>query len=558
LFFLLATPQLDRDERAALIAELATSGVPTVSGVGPTDLELGALATFRTDALQELARRVALNLHHVIRGGSTTDLPVLLAGESRLVIEGRVAAARGFPLGYEVRLLADIRHPEALEAAALPLDLMQLVAIADTSNVSLALSRQRVETSQETRQAALGPLLPQVGLDAAWNYYDLPRENAVLPDQVANLGLRVSQMIYDDASVSSYRQAGRQLEASRYLERAQQLDVYLGAEQAYYDLLNASIYFDIQRDNLRVTEGNRDIARTRADVGQAGQDEVYRWEAEVAKQRTTVLDAAALVETFHLALNQVLGTDLATRWQLAEMEPRDLPFGEFVAQADPDLSSPTEYESFEAAAVVVALADAPELLALDHYLGAQDIAVGRRQRTFFVPQVYVDAFFYDNFHQDPDVPDVSGSGIEARLVASLPLFEGTRRINELQREKSVRRELVHERALTAQLVEQRTRTALRRIRSAVPSVAFSSQAAENSRLNFEVVREKYVNGIVGITDLLEAQNTRLRDELGAVSARYALLRQVAVLERSLAFSAAAATPEEIAGLADRIRAAMTN
>ena len=283
---------------------------------------------------------------------------------------------------------------------------------------------------------------------------------------------------------------------------------------------------------------------------------MYRWEAEVAKQRTAVLDAEATVEAYRISLNRILGVRQDTRWRPEPVDLAALRLQSLVDMADPNLTAPDAFERFETASVAIAVADAPEILAMDYAIEAQGIGVGLRKRTFFLPRVYADASLHNNFYQDPDSPDVSGQGFEARIVASLPLFEGTRRVHDLSREKSVLIELEREQLLTRDFVEQRTRTALRRLRSAVPSVEYARVAAENSRLNFDVVRDKYANGIVGITDLLDAQNTRLRDDLGAVSARYTLLRELAAYERAISFFAAGAAADEQAALADRLRAEM--
>ncbi len=556
LCYLLPTPQLAGTGRGELIAALTARGIPTVSGVGTADLDLGAVATFRQDMRAEAARRTALNLHHLIRGGTTAELGVLMSSDLRLVIDGRSAAATGFQPGFDTLVLAEIRHPEALDTGARSLDLAGLIALADTGSVSLSISRQRSETSEQERDSALGSLLPQVGLDAQASYYDLPAASMTLPEQLGRVGLRMSQMIYDDQAISSYRQTGRYRDASYAYAQTERLDVFLDAEQGYFDLLNATVYRDIQLDNLRVTGGNLDLARTRAAVGQGGQDEVYRWEAEVAKQRATVLEAEATVEAYRISLNRILGVRQDSRWRPAQVDLDSLRLHELVGMADPGRTSPETFARFESASVAIAIADAPELLALDYAIEAQGISVGLRKRTFFLPRVYADASLHNNFYQDPDTPDYSGNGFEARIVASLPIFEGTRRVNELAREKSVMIELEREQLLTRQFVEQRTRTALRRLRSAVPSLEFARAAAENSRLNFDVVRDKYANGIVGIIDLLDAQNSRLRDDLGAVSARYALLRELAAYERAMSFFAAGAPQADLDQFAARLQAEM--
>jgi outer membrane protein TolC len=49
----------------------------------------------------------------------------------------------------------------------------------------------------------------------------------------------------------------------------------------------------IQRDDLKTTRSNLDLARTRQAIGTAGPADVYRWESEIATRRREVLAAEA-------------------------------------------------------------------------------------------------------------------------------------------------------------------------------------------------------------------------------------------------------------------------
>ena len=54
------------------------------------------------------------------------------------------------------------------------------------------------------------------------------------------------------------------------------------AALAYLTVLRTKTARRIQKDNLKLTRSNLDLAAARESVGYALRDEVFRWEAEVA------------------------------------------------------------------------------------------------------------------------------------------------------------------------------------------------------------------------------------------------------------------------------------
>jgi outer membrane protein TolC len=187
---------------------------------------------------------------------------------------------------------------------------------------------------------------------------------------------------------------------------------------------------------------------------------------------------------------------------------------------------------------------------------AQEIRVGYRKRSYLVPKFFADLNYRNNAWQSPDEPVTGDYFLEARVFAELPLFEGTRKIYDSKREQAVLLELEHRLSLAEQLVEQRVRTALRKLQSSVPSIKYTRVAAENARKNFEVVRDKYANGIVTITDLLEAQTASFGADLDATSAVYRFMLDATELQRATSYFIHDHTPEETDALLQRIQEIM--
>jgi outer membrane protein len=539
------TPRLTRGDRAAFVEALNERKIPTFSGIGPQDLEIGMLATNRQDMRQALVRRVALNLHQLITGASTDELPVLLISDSKLTINGRTAARIGFALSFEAMVLGTVLHADALEAGADSLNLGRVLAMADTGNIDLSISNQQVTTALRGKQVVRSPLLPQIGAGADYLKVDNNLVGSYFPDQWSRANLNLSQMIFDDQLISDFRSAGREYDAAMFQNESDRLDVYLEAQTAYLSFVQARLLYDIALNNLRLTEGNLEIAKMRVEVGHSGRDEVFRWTAELNQQRTLLMNIESQVETRRIQLNRVLGVDLGKRWRPEAVSEDAGAFERLREQFDLALQSQPHFARFAEATVEFALDNSPERKFLEASLEAEGIRLGERKRSFIVPKVFLDMSYNYNFWQSPEVPKLGDRFYEIRVTAALPLFEGTRRVYDMQLSKSLIVELERRLELVDQLVEQRTRNALRRIQASSPNIDYSRVAAENARKNFDVVRDKYANGIVNITDLVSAQNASFAADQDATVALYTFLLDSAEFQRAVSFFPDTRSQDEI-------------
>jgi outer membrane protein TolC len=515
------TPRLSTVQRRELFRGFAERGIVTFSLVGHEDLDIGVLAARTPPTAVRVSRRVALNLSELLRGAGTEELPVLVSADPELVIEGTVAAATGFrpsliTLGY-----ATIRNASALQLEEEALDLAGAMQMAELGNPDLAISGQDVEISRRERQLSLSPMLPQINASLDMNWLNAGALEGVIPDQLFKTGVQARQMIYDDATVSQYRSAGRLYEARQFDYETSRLDVMESAGVAFLRLGLARLLYQVELFNLRLTEENLDLAKFRADVGYSGRDEVFRWEAEVANRRSDLYERLATIDTERVALNQLLGVAQGVRWDTEEVvvDPTVFPF---LDGRLPDMITEIgNLDRFREFAVALAFEGAPEVQSLSRSIEAQEIQLGERKRRWFLPSFFAGLDW--DYH-----------------------IEVSRTSEELQRLFEIDR-------LTRDLVERRTRTAFSRLGSSFPSIRFSQIAAENARRNFELVQDKYAQGLVNVTDLLEAQTVSFTADQNAIAAVYRFYIDLIVFQRSIGWFEFDRTQEEQDALLRRIQ-----
>ena len=114
--------------------------------------------------------------------------------------------------------------------------------------------------------------------------------------------------------------------------------------------LTRAIY-GVEADNLRLSQANLELARLRRDEGYSGRDEIFRWEAIVARNRNALLTAARDVKAALFTLNQVMGVEQTRRWLPVEIpvDPSVFPFLD--GRLDPAFQNPEQWYRFQEALV---------------------------------------------------------------------------------------------------------------------------------------------------------------------------------------------------------------
>jgi outer membrane protein TolC len=551
-------PRLAEEDRRRLFRGLADRRIATFSAVAHTDVERGALMALSPDNSDQLVRRVALNLARLIRGESTADLPVLMTASTRLLINAETAVAVGYRADRETRTLALFLNPEALQEGADPLSLGEAMRVAEERNITLAIQDSVVESSEQDATIARTILLPQLFADVSHLQTDaaLGISSAGLVTDGATRGrLSLQQVIWDDRFRSDYKSAKRLFDSTVENRESVRLDVLADAGRAFFNLALAEALQRVQLDNLRLSEDNLELARLREEVGHSGRDEVLRWEAVVADSRGLLFRANQQVETTRIALNQILNVEQDRRWrpQVIEVEPDVFHFLD--GRLEEAFSSYTSLPTTRDAVVEIALENSPEAGAVREVIAAQEIQVKRAKRAWFAPSVFLAGGYATEIDEGSmEIAGFGGDVASFSLNLTYPIFQGGLKGSEIAKAEIDFEGLQRELRLVEQLVEQRTRTALRLVENSFPRVKFALQAARAAAANLVIVQDKYAEGIVNVTDLLSAQTEKFVTDQQAEAAVYEFLIDLVTLQRAIGWFEEEKSAEERAQLADRILA----
>ena len=568
---------LSLPERKRLFQGLTKKKIPSFSAAGYTDVRAGALAGARPKVRVQLARRMALNTQELLSGKAPQNLPHDVDSVDRLCINARTARDIGWYMGLDISLEAEILHPEDAQDAPdhrPRLRMHQAMHRAAQAHPDVEAVKAEAESARARVGQAAGGFWPQLEGSVQSRRIDADRAEASLglfPETRTSGHISLRQVIFDDSVISTFRSSRH---AARYKEleaKAEALDGMHRAGSRYWAVLQAQAMVRIERQSLELIQDNLHLARVRRKAGYSGPEDVLRWQTQKTRQHKRVLQAASNLEMAWVALNQAMGVDQNTRWNLQEGPGQDKIPSCVHQGLSSVLTSGHKGEQMADFAFKVARQNSPELAALKEGLKSAHIQLGQSKRSLYVPKVGLAVEFEQIF--DEDRPEMSFSdpgqppeyqpifaGIESQMQAlsetrdrqewsaavkvSLPLFQGGRRAYEIQESQAELRTMLSRQKKARQLIEQQVRSAVHSLSASLPGLRLSRKAREQAQRHLQIMQEKYAQGQVPILDLLDAQEKWHVQEQQYILARSTYASDLLDLQRAMSWMEGTRTDAE--------------
>ena len=543
--------QLSSDDFDQLVQELIKRNLPSFSLFGKSEVEKGIMASVNPDIFPRLARRVALNVQRILLGEEPGTIPVAFAAGEQLTINMATARAiRVYP-GWGILTEAELISQTRQETGR-ALDLKKVVHEAVRVNLDLITQIDLFQADNKNVSLAKSHLLPQINLSALGSVIDSDRAEASFGQQAERTitgSITATQLLYSEQAWANLSIQNK-LKISRENELEQiRLDITQNAATTFLNLLKAKTFERIQKENLKRTRSNLELARIREVIGSAGPAEVYRWESEIASNRKTVIEANSLRNIAEIELNRILHRPLEEHFFTIESDLQN-----------PDLWSSDgvfyrymgNQETFRALRIFLVqegMNASPELAALDAAISAQERLLYSRKSAYWSPTLALQAeaskrFLKEgagsenslDFSQLPiafEFPQVDDNNWSIGLNLSIPLFRGGARYAEHQQASLELSSLHTQRQALAERIEQRIRSSLHKAGASLAGINQAGKSAEAAEKSLEVVSDAYSRGVLSIIDLLDAQNAALVADLSAANAIYDFLIDFMAVERSI-------------------------
>lgn len=316
---------------------------------------------------------------------------------------------------------------------------------------------------------------------------------------------------------SAIAAAGHQKEAAA-LDRSSALnDLLLETRTAYWGLVTARESERVLREAVASYEGHLKDARNRFDVGVAASNEVLSVQVERDRAELARLQAENTAGVVNASLVRLTGLPPGT--QIEPAEPLDGALAE---------AGETE------ALVTAALGTRPEIQALKARAQAARVAV-EIQKSASRPQANL-AVGYDYANPNPRIfpqTDSFRGTWSAGVVVSLRAFDGGR-VAAAAAQASAQAD-----ALERQIEDLESRLRLEvtsrvlDLRTAQAAVAVAARNLEAARENLRVARDRYQEGVVPSSELLDAETNLLRAGLDQTSVATQVRIALANLDRAV-------------------------
>jgi outer membrane protein TolC len=530
-------------------------------------VERGALATMETqeDEIRRM-RRAAIFVQRIHMGEPAGSFPVTFEQRPVLVINMATAKAIGtwprFEVMAEARLIND---QSGTQGPLITLEMAMLNAV--RANLDLMAQGIEIDASYQTVKASRGNWIIQADADGDFLVNDPAVSNSFGQAQRQfTWGVTGSQLLYSARAHSDLRFSRDTYWSTEHDYISVRLDTMLEAGEAYLNVLRAKNTERVNRENLKLTRKNLSLAETRNTIGVAGREEVFRWQTSIAESRSSVIGASASRNQAEINLNRILNRPLEAPFRVPPPEDvRAVRPG-----SDPRLvkylQDPWSFKIFREFMAKEAILNSPEIRAIDNRISGREELLKGERRQLGIPDIAVIGGF-------THVPYAGGAGAEAPpatggfdfpgrqtftwnvgAAASLTLFDGSSNYARIRRTFREIDRLQTDRAIIAQRLEQDVRAALHQAGFSFANINLTSDAAEASARNLELVTDLYQRGAADIIQLVDAQNQALGAALAAANALYDFLIDALRVQRAAGSFSLEGTQEERDDFVQRIDA----
>jgi outer membrane protein TolC len=430
-----------------------------------------------------------------------------------------------------------------------PLDLKKAMDTALSNNPNVRIAYEQVEESLQNKNLALSPLLPQIHFGPSYTQKDENQswiDQGINPERKTSLNSLVNIVLFDDQLISNLRSAGFNYLAQKYVYDGVRLQTEQDAALALYTYQQSVDDYNIQVENLRITQVIKNQVMDRNTAGVAGDEDLDRWLSQEAGAKTAVLNAFVVMADALIALNQELGVDPSTDWTI----PEPVLNGEnyFFLNSDMlDFFHDNRYHISSRFAVFFALAHTPALLAADEGIESRKVQLGAAQRSIFMPDIAASGG-YDYIMDETTVtgPRTGRNDTEwnVNVSATFPLYEGGKPVSETKLNEAELQELWGDRQNLVNNIESLADQTLYSMQGTYPGIKYTSIEVEKTTQALDIYINKYAEGTVTLETLISAENSMVQAELDRAQATYVLLKNLARFQLALGWFEAYQTPEE--------------
>ncbi|MFA5727621.1 MAG: TolC family protein, partial [Saccharofermentanaceae bacterium] len=529
--FRLPYPELIR-----LVDSLNVRKLPSF-GFDESLVDDGVLASVYPCIIERLSKRIALNIQQILLGQNASALPVeLLAGKGFFLNLGTFGKLGLKPLTWDLFTEATIVDLQRRDTNVRFISLPDLISLALDSNQDLLAQKFTVMAGSKDINIARSALLPYLDVNAMGVLNDKLNYQ---PPQMVSANASASQILYSEPYRSNVKVAQSNLVASEEGLNSQKLNIGNQVAQAYLNILENRSNFYLLINNLMITRSNLEIAKMKKDAGSAGEDEVLRWQIEVAKAKRNVISSYGLIAQGSYTLLQLIHVKNLTSYDLGEFRMEKS--GLLIADSSffGIFNDPVRLQKFSQFLVKEGMDNSPALRQYQYLIEAQQRIYRSNSISRYIPTATAFGNYGNVLYQAPyeisegipgGLPNYSWS-VGAKI--DIPLFTGLKNNALAQKARLTLAQLKSEQQSVKDKLESSILSNIAALVSAYYDLKQMRIAEESAIKNFQIVNNQYLLGNKSILDVLDAQQQNLITSMSKNTSFNNLVKNYFNLQQSL-------------------------
>ena len=555
---------LSTEQRKELYNALNAKKLPSFSGLGKEDVELGALlGTSTRDLDKKLAEATSFNIYGVLKGAKVKSEKVAFFDDEIIFYN----SDSGETLGYAAPLRLLNNCEIITHKAPAKYDLNTVLTTMFESNLDIARKKQLINAARRATTAAYLKYLPTLRLDLGYQTYnkDYAYSYSDVPDHVGQFTLGMDQMIYAPDLVTNIIVKHKRLNFNKAEKTLTEATMGHELSNLYIDSLIFENIIKVQEEYLQETRENLAIAKTRMQTGKCGTEEVLRWAGEVSEAEKKLLAMKAEYKNIKIHVNKILFKDQKENFVLNPLTAKDPAFFTSELHIIDHVSTPEKLGKFTDMLVEQVIAMSPETSKLRAAIAMKKAEIANYGQKFILPNAKLSLEYGSQFDRHLPYNGYATGSMQTlqqgALAGAIPgqsripmsyygnyldrnsgrvmiaaqwkPIEGGTKIAEIARCKSELNELnLYLKEVNTEL-EMTVRSVVNRAISKYFMIEKSYKAMFAEAENYQLVKARYLRGESPIVQLSDAQHAYTRAKVEALNSQYEFFKELLWVQRGL-------------------------
>ena len=549
---------LSTEQRKELYSILNAKKLPSFSGLGREDVDLGALlGTSTRDLDKKLAEATSFNIYGVLKGNKAKTEKIAFYDDEIIFYNSDT----GEMLGYAAPLRLLNNCEIITHKAPAKYDLNTVLTTMFESNLDIARKKQLINAARRATTAAYLKYLPTLRIDLGYQTYnkDYAYSYTDVPEHVGLFTLGMDQMIYAPDLVTNIIVKHKRLKFNKAEKDLTEATMGHELSNLYIDSLLFENMIKVQEEYLQETRENLAIAKTRMQTGKCGTEEVLRWAGEVSEAEKKLLAMKAEYKNIKIHVNKILFKDQKENFVLNPLTAKDPAFFTSDLHIIDHVRTPDKLAKFTDMLVAQVIEMSPETSKLRAAIAMKKAEIANYAQKFVLPNAKLSLEYGSQFDRHLPYAYVAGQSIQGAqyntsllegrnynrynemdrnsgrvmVAAQWKPIEGGTKIAEIARCKSELNELnMYLQEVNTEL-EMTVRSVVNRAIAKYFMIEKSYKAMFAEAENYQMVKARYMKGESPIVQLSDAQHAYTRAKVEALNSQYEFFKELLWVQRGL-------------------------